>query len=187
MNRNKGRICCAVIRKEKKLFSKFFFTWTEKARRNYLIQCLLDYVIFPMGETANESALNIATPLLCIVPRGTNNISVDYLIICKLALWEQMAKVPRKGRKSTEVLSELLREVTGCLPAFYRTVDSFQMVRFMNKCLNKQSGPCKKKRKMKRRKWRTAVNTLWTSVYHAVFVQHRALSSFRDSYVKIMP
>lgn len=55
-----------------------------------------------------------------------------------------MAEVLRKGRKSTEVLSELLREVTGCLPAFYRTVDSSLTVRFTNKCLNKQSGPCKK-------------------------------------------
>lgn len=128
------------------------FTWTEKARRNYLIQCLLDYVIFPMGGTTNESALNIATRLLCIVPRGTNNISVDYLIICKLALWEQMAEVLRKGRKSTEVLSELLREVTGCLLAFYRTVDSLRRVRFINKCLNKQSGPCKKTKK-KNWKW----------------------------------
>lgn len=116
--------------------------------------------------TTNESALNIATPLLCIVPRGTNNISVDYLIICKLALWEQMAEVQRKGRKSTEVLSELLREVTGCLPAFYRAVDSSWTVCFINKCLNKQSSRCKKpdQETGKLTKWWTALFALWNSV-----------------------
>ncbi len=116
--------------------------------------------------TTNESALNIATPLLCIVPRGTNNISVDYLIICKWTLWKQMAEVQRKVRKSTEVLSELLREVTGCLPAFYRAVDSSWTVCFINKCLNKQSSRCKKpdQETGKLTKWWTAVFALWNTV-----------------------